>query len=231
MNIEFDLESILATASIEAFQPERIQALMNEHLTKSVDDAISEAFSYRSPFNTMLKEKISQAMPADLENLGRFGDVVLKQVNSYIQQYMEGQAQQMLQQQMAELLEPFNKEITMSKLAELLRDKFYDGFYGDCDESAPTIIIDRGNEDGWFDLYADAKQYTSKYSCELKARFRKNGVCWSFELKSHPLNNKDKYFSCLFNTDALILNIYTGQTKVILDETDFSDLYYENYED
>ena len=230
MKIEFDLESILATASIEAFQPERIQELMNKHLTKSVDDAISEAFSYRSPFNVMLKEKISQAMPADLEDLGRFGDVVLKQVNGYIQQYMEGQAQQMLQTQMTELLKPFDKEITMSKLAELLRDKFYDGFYGDCEERQPTFIIERGNEEGWFDLYADAKRNTSKYSCELQVRFKK-GICWSFELKSHLLNHRNKYFSCLFNADALILNLYTRQTKVILDETDFSDLYYENYED
>ena len=230
MNIEFDLESILATASIEAFQPERIQALMNKHLTKSVDDAISEAFSYRSPFNTMLKEKISQAMPADMEDLGRFGDVVLKQVNGYIQQYMEGQAQQMLQTQMAELLKPFDKEITMSKLAELLRDKFYGGFYGDCEESSPTIIIQQGKEEGWFDLYADAKQNTSQYSCELQARF-KNGLCWSFELNNQSINSRNKYFSCLFNADALILNLYTRQTKVILDETDFSDLYYENDED
>ena len=230
MKIEFDLESILATAAIEALKPERIQELMNKHLTKSVDDAISEAFSYRSPFNVMLKEKISQAMPADLKDLGRFGDVVLKQVNSYIQQYMEGQAQQITQARMTELLKPFDKEITMSKLAELLRDKFYVGFYGDCDEGAPTIIIQRGNEEGWFDLYADAKQNTSQYSCELKARF-KQGICWDFELKRQCIKATDKYFGCLFNADALILNLYTGQTKVILDETDFSDLYYENDND
>ena len=230
MKIDIDLEGMIAKAAEDAFEPARIQEMLTEQLKSSVKTAISSAFAYRSKFQTMLDERISETMPADLEDLGRFGDVVLKQVNGYIQQYMEGQAQQMLQQKMTELLKPFDKEITMSKLAELLRDKLYDGFYGYCDESAPTIIIQRGNEEGCFDLYADAKQNTSQYSCELQARFKK-GVCFGFELKSHPLNHRSKYFSCLFNADALILNLYTGQTKVILDETDFSDLYYENNED
>ena len=232
MKIDIDLEGMIAKAAEDAFEPARIQEMLTEQLKSSVKTAISSAFAYRSKFQTMLNERISEAMPSDLEDLGRFGDVVLKQAKIYIQNYMEEQAATMLQARMTELLKPFDKEITMSKLAELLRDKFYDGFYGDCDESGPTIIIERGcsDEEGWFDLYADAKSDTSKYYCELIARF-KRGICWDFELKDKRVKSTDEYFGRLFNADALILNLYTGQTKVILDETDFSDLYYENNED
>ena len=232
MKIDIDLEGMIAKAAEDAFEPARIQEMLTEQLKSSVKTAISSAFAYRSKFQTMLDERISEAMPSDLEDLGRFGDVVLKQTKIYIQSYMEEQAATMLQARMTELLKPFDKEITLSELVKRLTEKFYDEFYGDCDEEKPTFIVlknEINNGENDFDLYASPAAHASRYSCEIQARF-KEGRCWDLKVNANRLS-KEKYIGCHFNADALMLNIYTGQIKVILDETNFDDVYYPGREE
>lgn len=232
MNIDIDLEGMIARAAADAFEPARIQEMLTEQLKSSVKTAISSAFAYRSKFQTMLDERISEAMPSDLEDLGRFGDVVLKQTKIYIQNYMEEQAATMLQARMTELLKPFDKEITLSELVKRLTEKFYDEFYGDCNEENPTFFVfrnDVSNSENSFDLYASQAAHASRYSCEIQARF-KDGYCWDLIVNTSRLS-KEKYIGCHFNADALMLNIYTGQIKVILDEMNFDDVYYPDHQD
>ena len=78
MNIDINIEGLVADAVAAALAPEKLQPIIQANVEKAVKSAIDDNFGYRSPFIELCKESMAAVMPTDLGDLGRYGDLVLK---------------------------------------------------------------------------------------------------------------------------------------------------------
>lgn len=233
MELNIDIESVVAGAVSEALAPDRLQPIIAAQVQNAVDRAIEGQFSYRTPFRDLLEKKMAEAMPTDLENMGRMANLVLKTVqeqllqtkNDFIKQAIEGRLQQMLK--------PLPPVMKLSELVQQFTEHFSDSHKRDGGDQ-PTFIVERHDSGYWY-LYADPRSNLSAYSCRIRMRFKEadstgGSECWGCEINESDLSSQ-KFIGQILNDEALAFNLYTGQVRVILDQDDFSDVYYGHAND
>lgn len=231
MHIDFDIESLVADAVSAALAVEKLQPIITSNVEKAVKSAIDEQFSYRAPFIEHLKKKMAEAMPTDIEDMGRFADLVLKTVSACMNDQQHQFIKQAIEPKLASMLRALPPKMKLSELVEMLTEDFKD-CYERKDSSQPTFIVEHSQSstltDYWV-LYADPNSNVSSYGCKIKARFRGEGVCWELMLDDEALQKK-LIIGTTYNADALMLNLYTGGIVIELDQEDFSDVYYDDGE-
>lgn len=236
MELNIDIEGLVAQAVAAALHPEKLQPLITANLDNAVKEAIDAQFGYRSDFTNLLKEKVATCMPTDFEDMGRMADLMLKTVQEQLQQLQSDFVKQAVEGRLQKMLKAMPQEMKLSDLVKQFTEKFSEDYKRD-GNSQPTFTVDteRHGDDYWY-LYADPSSGKSEYECRIKLRFKKADtgdgyVCWGCEVKEKDLHNQ-KYIGPIFNDEALAFNLYTNQVRILLDQTDFSDVYYENgYDD
>lgn len=232
MELNIDIESVVAQAVAAALHPERLQPIITTQVEKAVDRAIEEQFGYRAPFREMLEAKMAAAMPTDMENLGRFSDLLLKVIKAKLHEAQEEAVAQVIQPKLEAMLKPLPPAMKLSELVEKLLPDLADDYRRDgC--SQPTIIVERsdGVVDGYWRLYIDSRSERDKYGCRLQIAFNSEGKAYSLCIGDEKME-KALLIGPTYNADALLLQIYTCGITIELDQTDFSDVYYENeYDD
>lgn len=225
MKIEINLESILNNAISNSLSDEFLQPIISKCVEKSVKDAVESQFGYNAPFKKLIEESISEKMPTNIEDLGRFSDLVLKVLSQHLNNAQNEHIKNVIEPEMQRLLGEIPKTIKLSELIKKIVNNFDDD---DKKDDSPTIIVEKSEiSEGHWDLYIDPVEYVGRYRCKIAMRFDNDGSCWSLKLDNEEVNKK-LFIGCKFNVDAYLLNIYTNQVKVELDKTDFDDIYYEN---
>lgn len=226
MELNIDIESVVAQAVAAALAPERLQPIITKQVEKAVDNAIEEQFGYRAPFRKLLEEKMAAAMPTNMEDLGRFSDLVLKVISAKLHEAQAEAVAQIIQPKLDAMLKPLPPTMKLSELvAKLLPDLADD--YRRNGDSQPTIIVEHNDGlDGYWRLYIDSRGDRDKYSCRLQIAFDKEGKAYSLRIGDEKME-KALLIGPTYNADALLLQIYTCGITIELDQTDFSDVYYE----
>ncbi|MPQ68304.1 MULTISPECIES: hypothetical protein [unclassified Pseudomonas] len=225
MNIE--IEGLIASSLTTALSPEALQPLIQANLEKALKAAIEEQFDYRSTFREMLKTKITEAMPADIGDMGRFGDLMLKIIKAHLAEVQEGFVKQAIERRMTTLLKPLPPSMKLSELVEELA-RFFDKPYNRDGAYRPTFILQRSNySDGFWDLFADPKEAVRWHRCKFCMRFNREGNCWSLAVDDTDIGKK-LFLGPSFDADALVLNLYTGQIKIErdMDQDDLDNVAY-----
>lgn len=236
MNIDINIEQIVADAVGAALSPEKLQPIITTNVEKAVKSAIDDAFGYRSPFLKLLEGKIAEAMPTDIEDIGRYGDLVLKAVSAFINETQQDYIRNAIQPKLEGMLKKLPSTMKLSELVKLLVEEFsQDHLDSERDGSEqPTIIVRRstGICSGYWHLHIDPKEGKSEYGCRIRADFQDSGKCYSLKIDDEDMG-RALLIGPTYNADALMLNIYTGGITIELDETDFSDVYYpgSSYDD
>lgn len=229
MELNIDIESVVAQAVAAALAPERLQPIITKQVEKAVDSAIEEQFGYRAPFRKLLEEKMAAAMPARMEDLGRFSDLVLKVISARLHEAQAEAVAQAIQPKLDAMLKPLPPTMKLSELVEKLLPDLADDYRRNGD-SQPTIIVDRdGTIEGYWRLYIDSRDNHDKFSCRLQIAFDKEGKAYSLCIGDEKME-KALLIGPTFNADALLLQIYTCGITIELDQHDFSDVYYEGEE-
>lgn len=229
MQINIDIESLVQDSITKALNPERIGALVEKCVRDSVDSALNETLRSYSPFGKRLKESIEAAVPHELDkgSFSTFHDCVNKVLSEKLTGYLEEKALREVGQTIDQLLEKPPESITLSALVAVMMEEWS----GDAEPGkAPTVIVDSSGSLGWKNIYFDPKSRTSKYSCRLEIRTKDDGKTWS--MSSQDLGSRKAWFyGAQFEFSRYCFWLYTGKTKLIIDETDFSDLEWPGEDD
>ncbi|WP_010226257.1 hypothetical protein [Pseudomonas donghuensis] len=228
MQLDINIEGIVAESVAAALSPEKLQPIIQSNVEDTVKRAIESQFSYRSKFKEMLEEKLAGVMPTDVKDIGRFGDLVVKTVSGMLSDMQNQVVKQSIQDRLAEMMKPLPQSITLTELLNSITKGL-----GESDESRgedrPTIIIEttEGVCAGYWHLYVDAEERTSKYSCAIQMDFDKEGKCYSLKINDYD-PSKTLFLGSKYGLEALLLNLYTGGVKVQHQEVDIYDFYYGN---
>lgn len=232
MELNINIEDVVAKAVSAALSSEKLEPIIQANIDKAVKSAIESQFCWDAPFNKLLKTKVTEAMPDDIENMGRFGDLVLKTVTAYFNEAQHDFIQKAIEPKLANMLRQLPSIMKLSEVVEKLTKDFYQMRHGIPDGDQPTFIVDRssGLTVGYWCFYADPGEGKSRNSCRIQARFNDKNVCYSLSVSGEDLQKK-LLIGPTYNADALMLNIYTGGIVIELDRDDFSETYYSGEDD
>lgn len=228
MQLDINIEGIVAAAVAAALSPEKLQPIIEKNVESTVKRAIEEQFSYSSPFKKLLEEKLAGVMPTDVQDIGRYGDLVLKTVSGYLQDMQNQAVKQSIEEKLTAMLKPLPARMTLTELVKQITKAFEDRS-DIAGEDGPSIIIEKseGICDGYWQLYADAEQNKDKWSCSVKMMFRSDGECFDLTVNEYD-PKKSLYLGATYGIEALLLNIYTGGVKIDFEEIYTGDIRYSN---
>lgn len=232
MELNINIEEVVANAVTAALAPEKLEPIIQANIDKAIKSAIEGQFHWDAPFNKLLKEKVAEAMPDDIENLGRFGDLVLKTVSAYFNGAQHDFIRKAIEPKLASMLKQVPPRMKLSELVKELTEDFVQMRHGIPSGDQPTFIVERstGACDGYWRFFADPDENKSPYSCRIQAYFTDKNICYSLKVDSEDLQKK-LLIGPTYNADALMLNIYTGQIVIDPDRDDFSEVYYSGEDD
>lgn len=230
MQLDINIEGIVAASVAAALSPEKLQPIIDKNMESAVTSAIQEQFNWNSPFKKLLEESLAGAMPTKISGLGRYGDLVLKTVSSMIEDYQEQALRQTITEKIAKVLEPLPARIKLSELIDKLTKAFEDSHLRDKHGSeAPTFIVEKGtgysSTSEYWKLYADANEGVDKYSCQVQMAFTEEGECYSLRVGDTDMK-KALILGSAYGAEALVLNLYTGGTKVDYEQVYAGDIRY-----
>lgn len=231
MQLNIDIEGMAAAALASALEPERVAAVLEKHMIEAVDSGIKEQFGYRSEFTKLLNAELARAMPTNVEDLGRFSDLVVKTVTEVVNAHQAEFVKKAVADRLNSMLRPLPETMKLSEVVQQIVATFDE--HDRDGSSAPTVIFERSDTvGGYAELRIDPRGDRSRHGCRFRARLHpvdddNHGlvVCWALEIDDEKLENK-RFIGPTFNAEALLLNLYTGQVKIEIDETDFSEVYY-----
>ncbi|GLO05650.1 hypothetical protein PPUJ13061_55540 [Pseudomonas putida] len=235
MQLDINIEGIVAESVAAALSPEKLQPIIDQNVSSAVTSAIKEQFSYNSPFKKLLEASLEGAMPTSIEGLGRYGDLVLKTVSSMIEDYQEQALRQTITEKLEKVLAPLPARIKLSELIDQLAKAFEDSHLRDkYGSEAPTFIVEKGtgysSTSEYWTLYADANEGVEKYSCQVQMAFTGEGECYSLRIGETDMK-KSLILGSAYGAEALVLNLYTGGTKVDYEQIYAGDIRYAGSDD
>ena len=230
MQIDLDIENMLADAVRNALSPEKMQPIIEANVSKAVRSAIEEQFRYSSPFDKLLKDSVSAVMPTSLEDMGRLGDLVLKTVMATVNETQVDFVQRAVEAKMKSMLQALPAKMTLSALVGMLVKEFDEpDNYERKECSRPSIIVKKADYpvSGYWSLAFDPEEGKGEYSCRVRAAFTQEGRCYSLHIQGEDVK-KALLISTTYSADALMLQLYIGGVEVELDKEDFEDVEYSS---
>lgn len=228
LKLNIDLDTIITNAVNSALSPEAVQETIGGLAKSAVEKALESSLGYNSDFRNAIAEQIKAAMPVGDYAIPRYHDYILKAVQEAVADTQQELAQRMIPEQVKKLV-AFDppKEIEITALLTILVEGFRD--YND--ERNHTFIAETSDSYNRrsIDIYADDQPHRDKYSCDFQIRLkemeRDSGLYEIWCLRdSDSTKDKRRFISCRFNSDALMLNLYTARTKIKVGDFDEFDI-------
>ena len=239
MELNINLESTVSAALESALNPDRVRDIIETAVKKTVDHAIDQAFRPYGEFGKTVEKAIATLMPhsLDMEGVSGFNDLILKVIAKRVQEVGDERIEQALLPTLNKLLAPAPAELKLSDLVQTMLDEWGDHYRRDGSEK-PTIIVERSDSivsaSGYHHIYLDPKDQSSsygssKYACRVQIDITGQGDVYSLKVDGKDI--KEQLFAGpMYDFDRYVFHLYTGKTKIIVDRTDFDDVYYSGSE-
>lgn len=232
MQIDINIEQIVAESVAAALHPEKIQPIIEKNVQDAVKGAIEKQFSYSSPFKKALEEKLTGIMPTDFGDLGRYGDLVMKTVTGMLNDRQDQAVNQTIKEKLEAMLSPFPDRMKLTEVVGKLVLAFANSYDREGSDR-PTIIIESCENDGltpgYWHFFADPKRNQDKYSCKVHMSFNPEGECYSLKFGDYD-PRKSLLLGKVYGAEALILGLYTGGVKIEREDIYTDDIYYSDSE-
>ncbi len=235
MQINIEIESMVAEAVQNALQPAKVRDQINELVDGLVSNALRNTLRAYGDLAKDVERQIAESLPigTKIDDLCNFSDLVRKGIATRINQLNDQRINDAIMPMVDNLLEPAPAEIKLSELVASAIDKFSDDYKRDEFGSQPTIIVEKshgvGGDSEFYRIYIDPHEAKSKYSCAYHLSTY-NGEVYSIKADGSESTEKSLFIGPFYGFDRLLVNLYTCKSKVIVDKTDFSDVYYGDSE-
>lgn len=232
LKISIDLEASLA----QALAPEKLQPILDKHITDALTSAIKDATGYRSKFSEALKEQLGATLPHGL-NLGdvaKFQQVLNQAMQSAVHGANAAAVSVALAKAVEDVMPDVPPTMKLSELIEAARADFciekHEAFFA-CYEVS---------EYGHAHLYLDSDPNpgsshfanSQKSSAAHRLSFTKEGVVYALRLEGTQLTPAARPV-VISRFDSILMSMYVGRTTLEVDmrECDVESAASEQYDD
>lgn len=225
IEINIDLEASVAAA----LAPEKLQPILDKHLTEAITSAVRDATGYNSEFQKGLKEQMKQVLPHGLgiDDVVKFQQVLNASIRNVLQGANSDAITTALNACVQEALPDVPKELKLSELLEEARGGFHkekhEAFYAFWDPSehggGGHLYLDddvmpgsrydgRGGRDG------------VKYSAKIRIAVTEEGEVYSMRFGGQEITPASRP-TVISRFDSLLMAMYVGRTRLVVDMDDY----------
>lgn len=227
LTIELDIEGAIA----QALQPEKLQPILDKHITEAIESAIRDSTGYRSPFRKALEEQLSQVMPHGLReaDVAKFQHVLNEAVRQAVQCSHEDAVTTALKKAVDLVMPDVPAVMKMSDLVKLAREGFHKGeneaFYAYFESShysdgGGRLYLDENEKPGDSVFSSSHKSREDrKYQASYQIAFGVDGHVYALRLDGKQITPSARP-DIVGSFDAVLMAMYVGRTKLEVDADD-----------
>lgn len=226
--MQIDISGLISDAAAKILAPENLAPKVEKALDEAISKAIDDAMGYRSKFREMLNETMAGAMPGGVDGVTKIGELVTKRVAELINTTQENALSQLIDKQLADLVEAPPAEMKVSELFACLTEKWDRRDYERPEGGQPTFIVQRGSH-GWTNVYLDKNSDQDESDCEFEICFSDSAKeILLFRIRGEDHNGLSRTISRRWNDELYLTRLFVGKTKFTLDvrEGTQHDYYY-----
>jgi len=217
LKVNIDLEAAVA----QALAPEKLQPILDKHITEAITSAIKDATGYRSKFREAVEAQLTEAMPHGLKinDVAKFQQVL----NTALQSAVHAQNSSAVQAALAEAAKVALPDVpTVVKMSELMTAA-REGFLYSDERAAFFARFDQSDGGGGW-LYLDKSEKPGKgygvdggkYSAEYQLAFTRDGSVYALKLRDKQVTPASRP-DVISNFDAMLMAMYVGRTRLEVD--------------
>lgn len=224
IEINIDLEASVAAA----LAPEKLQPILDKHLTEAITSAVRDATGYNSEFQKGLKEQMKQVLPHGLaiDEVVKFQQVLNASMRNVLQRANNDAITTALNACVQEVMPDVPAELKLSELIEEARTGFHkekhEAFYA---YWHPSEYGGGGN------FYLDRQELPSKgygghssregvkYNAEVSIAVNENGEVYTLKCRGLDVTPSSRP-DVITRFDSLLMAMYVGRTRLIVDMDD-----------
>lgn len=215
--MQIDISTLIAEAAEKILAPENLAPKLEKALDDAVGKALEEAMGYRSTFREMLNKTMAEAMPSGVDGMTKIGELVASRVASLIATTQDNALSQLIDKQLADLIEPVPAEMKLSELMSELTRRWDNRDYDRPDGSAPTFIVESSSH-GTTTVYADKNESTDESDCEFEICFTDGSdEILLMRVRGEQHNGRGRLISRRWNDELYLTRLFVGKTKFTID--------------
>jgi len=223
MNLNEEIQ--LAT---DKFVAEKLPQLVEEKVSKMVNDVLDDVFRSYSETAKAIKSKIEQKLDVNLQefDLLDYNHLVSKAINDNLMQLVNVQPIMDLCQDAIGFVK--QKNIKLSDIVEMFKNAAMED--NSEYEGEITVIIEVNEKHNWTEVWLDLDADTEKHKCGIKfiiSDSRKKIFSFNSSSYQSALGNvTPSKITQLSTLEHKIFRLYSAQVEVVVDEVDFENTWY-----
>ncbi|AVS67880.1 hypothetical protein C8245_21370 [Paracidovorax avenae] len=224
IEINIDLEASVAAA----LAPEKLQPILDKHITDAITSAVRDATGYDSEFRKGLKEQMKQVLPHGLgiDDVVKFQQVLNTSIRNALQGANSDAITTALNACVQKVMPDVPAEVKLSELLEEVRAGFHkekhEAFYAFWDPS---------EHGGGGHLYLDSAEMPGnryggrgsrdgvKYSAEISLAVNAQGEVYTLKFRNQEVTPASRP-NVITRLDSILMAMYVGRTRLIVDMDD-----------
>lgn len=233
LKVNIDLEAAVA----QALAPEKLQPILDKHITEAITSAIKDATGYRSKFRETVEAQLVEAMPHGLrlDDVAKFQHVL----NAALQSAVHAQNSEAVNIALAEAAKEALPDVpTVIKISELMEAAREGLLYSESGRAFYAHLDRSESGGGW--LYLDENENPGKgygidggkYSAKYSIAFQGDGSVYALKLRDKQVTPASRP-DVITHFDASLMSMYVGRTRleIDMDPDDVESAAAEQYDD
>ena len=233
LKVNIDLEAVVA----QAVAPEKLQPILDKHITDAIASAIQAATGYRSKFREAVEAQLTEAMPHGLrlDDVAKFQHVLNAALQSAVHSQNSDAVNAALAEAALAALPDVPTAVKMSELIEAAREAL---LHSDSRRAFYAHFEVSSSGGGW--LYLDENETPGKgygigggkYSATYSVAFQADGSVYALKLRDKQITPASRP-DVITRFDATLMSMYVGRTRleVDMDPDDVESAASEQYDD
>lgn len=193
-----------------------VERMVEERLTKTIEDVLKEQLRDWSDFGKALSEKVKGSLQiADMKDLPNYGQFMSNIIAKNVDRQLHGKYAAQLAKDVEELFVDAPAEITLADLIAAFKEHITKDVYREHDDEI-SLHMEFSYGSWWIAL--DKSSGKGKYQCDMRFMvMRDTGKVFALYLDGSEIK-KEIFVGPFDNFERLLMRIYVMGTKVIIEE-------------
>ncbi|MNX44639.1 hypothetical protein D3C86_751330 [compost metagenome] len=233
LKVNIDLEAAVA----QALAPEKLQPILDKHLTDAITSAVRDATGYDSEFRKALEVQLADAMPHGLKvtDVAKFQHVLNEALREAVHGQNAAAVNVALAEAAASVMPDLPASVKLSQLMEDARDGLHvqggAEFFAHLEESSyghKHLSLDSETRK----LRGYGNERTGRFDADYQLAFTSEGECYSLKLNGKQIT-PTSLPNAISGFQATLLALYVGRTRIEfdMDPDDVASAAAEQYDD
>lgn len=209
-----DLANLISAAVVAKMTPEFIEKEVNTRVEKLIVESVDRALRSYSETGKLIEKSVEEALKVNKLDLPSYGEIVTQMLKAQIEERVAPLVAGRLAEDMDELLKLAPKEIKLSEIADMMRERHGGEAYG----PVITVIVEE-NDYGSTWIYLDEDNHFEnhkKYQCKHHILLSKDGTISSARCSERDA--KKGWIGMVYGIEQRLRAYVACGTRLIVDE-------------